>query len=204
MNTTPPTAPARSPRSSLIAVVIVVTLAVVSVLWWLGTSGDGPADAGSGQPTDAGLEGIREYEVKSEHVISPVDYEQEPPAGGPHNPLWLNCGVYDEPVPNENAVHSMEHGAVWITYDPALGADDVATLEAATPDTYAILSPYEGLPSAVVISAWGRQLLLDSPEDPRLEAFMSAHRMGGVAPEIGAPCTGSSDGTLPLDAVETM
>ena len=112
--------------------------------------------------------------------------------------------MYDKPIRSENAVHSMEHGAAWITYDPALGEDDVALLEEGTPSTYAILSPFEGLPSPVVVSAWGRQLVLDSPDDPRLQTFLEEFRMGGVAPEIGAPCDGASDGTLPLDAVESM
>ncbi|HET9972943.1 MAG TPA: DUF3105 domain-containing protein [Streptosporangiaceae bacterium] len=32
----------------------------------------------------------------------------------------MNCGIYDQPVPNERAVHNMEHGAIWITYQPSL------------------------------------------------------------------------------------
>ena len=148
--------------------------------------------------------GVEKFDVKSDHVITEVNYKQTPPVGGPHNPLWLNCGVYDEPVFSENAVHSMEHGAVWITYDPTLDDAEVAQLEAATPSTYAILSPFEGLPAPVVVSAWGRQLVLESADDRRLEEFISDHRMGGVAPEVGAACDGASDGTLPLDAVENM
>ena len=52
------------------------------------------------------------------HTKEPVDYPQTPPVGGPHNPIWQNCGFYSKPVRNEHAVHSMEHGAVWITYSP--------------------------------------------------------------------------------------
>ena len=135
----------------------------------------------------------------SDHVTTAVSYEQQPPAGGEHNPVWLNCGVYADAVPNENAVHSMEHGAVWITYSPDLSTDDVDQLRAVTPDTYAMLSPYPGLDSPVVISAWGKQLRLDDVDDRRLEAFIREYRLGQQAPEPGAACSGGSDGSLPLD-----
>jgi hypothetical protein len=57
------------------------------------------------------------------HTTEDVVYPQDPPAGGAHAPIWLECGVYDEPVREENAVHDLEHGSVWITHDPELGAD---------------------------------------------------------------------------------
>lgn len=52
-----------------------------------------------------------------------------PPAGGEHFNIWQNCGIYAEPIESGNAVHSMEHGALWITYSPDLPSDQVATLE---------------------------------------------------------------------------
>jgi hypothetical protein len=57
-----------------------------------------------------------------------VDYPQSPPVGGPHNPIWQNCGFYSKPVRDEYAVHSMEHGAVWITYSPTFLVHDQETL----------------------------------------------------------------------------
>ena len=129
------------------------------------------------------------------HTTDPVAYKESPPVGGEHNPVWLNCGVYDTPVPKENAVHSMEHGAVWITYKPDLPAADIAKLKEITPDTYAVLSPFEGLTSPVVISAWGKQLALTGVNDNRLEAFIKEYRQGPQTPEPNALCTGGTDGT---------
>ena len=118
-----------------------------------------------------------------------IDYEQVPPIGGPHDPEWLACGAYDEPLRDENAVHDLEHGTVWITYDPALAEEDVAALEAMLPDD-GILSPYPGLPAPVVITVWGAQLRLDPRRRPAAAAFLDEYGDGGTAPEALASCEG--------------
>ena len=141
------------------------------------------------------LDAVRTYDVTANHVTTEVEYEQTPPVGGDHNPVWLNCGVYDEPVPNELAVHSLEHGAVWITHSPDLPAAEVEQLVDSVPDDYVVVSPFEGLPSPVVASAWGHQLELDGVDDPRLTEFIREYRQGPQTPEPGAACTGGSDGT---------
>lgn len=141
------------------------------------------------------LDAVQTYTVEQGHVKTPVTYAQAPPAGGAHAPVWLNCGTYSKPVRNENAVHSMEHGAVWITYRPDLPPAQIAQLSQATPATYAVLSPYPGLPAPVVASAWGKQLTLTGPDDPRLAVFIRAYRQGPQTLEAGAACTGGTDGT---------
>ncbi|MFN2346302.1 MAG: DUF3105 domain-containing protein [Dermatophilaceae bacterium] len=146
------------------------------------------------QASRPSLEAVQSFTVEAAHVETPVSYPQGPPVGGEHSPVWLNCGIYDQPVPNENAVHSLEHGAVWVTYRPDLSPAQVAQLRDALPDTYAILSPYPDLTSPVVASAWGKQLALTGPDDPRLDAFIGAYRQGPQTPEPGALCTGGTDG----------
>ncbi len=138
-------------------------------------------------------EEVRTYDVgpAGQHTQADVAYEQSPPAGGEHNDVWQNCGYYAEPVRDENAVHSLEHGAVWITYSPDLSEDEVERLrDIAESQTYVLVSPYEGLPTPVVASAWGKQLSLQSAEDPDLERFIGAYRQGPQTPEPGAVCTG--------------
>ncbi|KGN40985.1 hypothetical protein N801_09895 [Knoellia aerolata DSM 18566] len=140
------------------------------------------------------LGAVQTFTPEAGHTEKPVTYEQSPPAGGEHAPVWLNCGMYDAPVVDENAVHSMEHGAVWITYSPDLPAAQVEKLRESVPDTYMVLSPYEGLPSPLVASAWGKQLHLSGADDARLTEFVREFRQGKQAPEPGAPCTGGVDG----------
>lgn len=143
----------------------------------------------------AEIEGVETFENASEHVEGVVDYEQTPPAGGQHNPAWLNCGIYEEPVPNENAVHSLEHGAIWVTYDPeALSDEELETLRAQLPSTYVILSPFEGLPSPIVLSGWNSQLQLDEADDPRIAEYFEEYWQSQNVPEPGALCTGAIDG----------
>ena len=126
-----------------------------------------------------------------DHVAGKVNYAQTPPTGGDHSVDLQNCGFYPEPVGAENAVHSLEHGAVWITRDPNLPAAQLDTLRAlAKKNNYLLVSPREGLSSPVVASAWGIQLKLDSADDARLPVFLRAYLNGPQTPEPGASCAG--------------
>lgn len=141
------------------------------------------------------IEGVETFENASEHVEGVVDYEQTPPAGGQHNPAWLNCGIYEEPVPNENAVHSLEHGAIWVTYDAeALSDEELETLKGQLPSTYVILSPFDGVPSPIVLSGWNSQLQVEEADDPRIAEFLEEYWQSQNVPEPGALCTGAIDG----------
>jgi hypothetical protein len=114
-----------------------------------------------------------------------------PPSGGDHEPVWQNCGVYREPIGTFNAVHALEHGAVWIAYRPDLAADQVATLEQLLQGkSYTLLSPVPHLASPIVLTAWGVQLELDDADDARAEVFLHKYVQGAQTPEPGAPCSG--------------
>lgn len=146
------------------------------------------------------IDGVEMFEgLTAVHVTDTVDYEAEygmlPPAGGDHAAAWLTCGVYDQPQPNENAVHALEHGAVWVTYDPdAVDDATLSNLLTKLPKTYVVVSPFPGLPSPIVASAWGAQLQLESPDDSRLGAFLSMYWKSPAAPEPGAACSGAFTG----------
>jgi hypothetical protein len=132
--------------------------------------------------------------LEQTHVDTPVAYPQTPPVGGPHNPQWQTCAFYDKPVVVERGVHSMEHGAVWITYAADLPADQIEVLKALQASGREVLvSPFEGLPTPVVASAWGKQLQLQSATDERLAAFVAMFDDGPQTPELDTPCAGGSD-----------
>jgi hypothetical protein len=186
----------RNRRIGIIAAAVGAAAVLALVIVFVVTSSVPKPDA-----ADIRVKGVQTFKgLTNVHVDpKPVDYEKDygmnPPAGGNHFGAWLNCGVYSEPQQNENAVHALEHGAVWITYDPeALDEADVQTLRDAMPRTYSILSPYPDLPAPVVASGWGVQLQLDGADDPRLADFITKYRLADSVPERGAPCTGALDG----------
>lgn len=121
-----------------------------------------------------------------------------PPVGGVHHNLFQNCGIYSSPIESEKAVHSLEHGAVWITYEPGLPAADIVYLQEKVRDQeYVILSPYPGQRSPVVLTAWGAQLLIDSGRDERVGQFLARYILGPATPERGASCMGGFGTPIP-------
>jgi hypothetical protein len=113
-----------------------------------------------------------------------------PPTGGVHHPSWQNCGIYTEPVGAEYVVHSLEHGAIWVTYHPDLPAEQIAALQdSVRRTTYVILSPYPEQSSPVVATAWDIQLAVDSADDERIQQFINKYRRTR-GPEAGASCEG--------------
>ena len=130
-----------------------------------------------------------------------VAYNRYPPVGGPHDGTWANCNgiVYATPVRTENMVHTLEHGAVWITYNPdtiAAGDLDVLTgLVKSQPFTS--LTPYPGLDSPISLQAWAHQLKVNSASDERVQQFITALRQNRwVYPEAGATCQQPSFDTV--------
>lgn len=112
-----------------------------------------------------------------------------PPVGGTHSGVWQNCGIYDEPIEAKHAVHSMEHGAVWIAYHPDLPAGEVSRLrDVVEGNSFVLLSPFEALNSPVVLTAWGIQLEVDDAGDDNITTFIDRYERGPQTPEPGAIC----------------
>jgi hypothetical protein len=152
------------------------------------------------RPSSADTSSIKGVVVKDglsrNHTTSSVNYDGNPPMGGDHDPVWQNCDgrVYDRPLRNENAVHSLEHGAVWITYRPGLPAAQLDALKAKVERTdYTFLSPYPSLDAPIALTAWGHQLRLQDAGDARVDRFLRAFVKGPQTPEPGAACDGAKD-----------
>jgi hypothetical protein len=143
-----------------------------------------------------------------EHQAGSLKYAQSPPVAGNHNGVWQNCmgDVYDAPIPNEHAVHSLEHGAVWVTYKPDLPKDQVKLLaDRVKGKEKLFMSPYTGLDKNVSLQAWGYQLKVDNANDPRIDDFIKALRVNASLEGSTALCSGgnSTTGTKPQDSAQS-
>ncbi len=179
-----------APSARLLGWVAAVVLSLVLAGCGDGDGGD-DGDAGGAGGGGSAPSGVQTYgELSQDHLATPVDYPQNPPVGGDHSPDPQTCGAYGQPIPNERGVHSMEHGAVWITHRPDLPGPQVSRLRSLARQSHVLVSPYPGLPAPVVASAWGRQVQLESADDPRLQQFLTQFRQGPQTPEPGASCDG--------------
>lgn len=172
-------------RMSMTWVWIAAAAAGVALLAWLGVRN---------LRQTADIAGIQYFSgLTAEHTTGSVTYAQNPPVGGDHSSTLLNCGIYDQTVANENAVHSLEHGAVWVTYQPDLPRAAVDKLrQMVRGHSHLLLSPYPNLPAPVIASAWGMQLQLPGADDPRLARFLKKYEQGPQTPERGAECWGGT------------
>jgi hypothetical protein len=131
------------------------------------------------------------------HVAGPVGYPGQadtPPIGGNHNQTPQSCQVYTAAVANEHAVHSLEHGAVWVTYNPTkVSAAEIATLKGLVDGNPSrLLSPYPGLKSPISLQAWGEQVFVDKPSDSRVNRFLDLFTKGPQDLEPAGTCVGTT------------
>ncbi|WP_051400188.1 DUF3105 domain-containing protein [Haloechinothrix halophila] len=206
------------PWGTLIAVVAIVALAAVVFGYYIIESAPKREQeareeaAASFQPSaqnpdpSKDIEGVEITEIKAAGHVKRnqrVAYDVEPPMGGPHEDVWADCNgtVYPEGVRTENMVHTMEHGAVWITYNPdKLDSEAVDLLKLRVENKpYTVMSPYPGMDSPISLQAWGHQLKVDSAEDERIDQFIAALRRNpNVAPEPQGGCS-SQPGMFDVD-----
>ncbi|WP_300007675.1 DUF3105 domain-containing protein [Pseudonocardia sp.] len=154
------------------------------------------------------IDGVRIENVENAQHVGPgqrVAYTAAPPFGGNHDQAWAACNgvVYPEPVRSENLVHSLEHGAVWIAYDPdRVDAGTVDALAARVEgNPYLVLSPYPGMEQPISLQSWGHQLAVDDAADPRIDRFVTALRINpNTHPEFGASCDEVGRGYFDQDA----
>ncbi len=181
-----------------VSTVIVVGLVVGGVVLVRSQSDDSSDTAASdgktsGQFTD-GADGVRTWKgtLSRNHVTKKVAYPVEPPVGGDHNQVWMNCDgdVYTKALDNENAVHSLEHGAVWVTYTDKAAKADVDKLAAKVRKTpYSLMSPDDKQKDPIMLTAWGHQRTVTGADDPNVDKFFEKFVQGEQTPEPGAACT---------------
>jgi len=180
------------------SVVVVVGLVVGTVVLVRSQSDDGGSTAadstGKGHFV-TGSDGVKTWKgtLGRTHVTKTVKYPTEPPVGGDHNQVWMNCNgdVFTKELDNMNAVHSLEHGSVWVTYTSKASKADVAALAAKVKKTpYTLMSPDDQQKDPIMLTAWGHQRTVTGADDPNVGKFFEKFVQGEQTPEPGAACTG--------------
>lgn len=195
----------------------VVALAIITVGAW-------PAISERFQPTwqerAAAIPGILNYMDPESEVYDPIysqqathpsgvlEYPVSPPVGGNHNGRWQNCmgDVYPGEIAKEHAVHSLEHGAVWVTYRPDLPQDQVDKLASKVDGReFTMMSQFPDLDSPISLQAWGYQLKVDNADDPRIDDFIDALRRNATQePTAGCSSGITATSSTPFDFGDGM
>lgn len=192
---------ARERRNRLLTIgasVAIVTALVVGGVVLVRSQDDGgstTADSSNPGHWTTGKDGVKTWSSKlsQTHVTKTVKYPMTPPAGGDHDARWMNCNgdVYTKELNNMNAVHSLEHGSVWVTYTSKAKKADVEALAAKVKQTpYTLMSPYESQAAPIMLTAWGHQRTVTSASDPNVATFFETYVQGEQTPEKGATCSG--------------
>ncbi|WP_328746771.1 DUF3105 domain-containing protein [Streptomyces sp. NBC_00285] len=179
------------------SVVVVAALVTGAVVLVQSQSDDGTSTAADSKGAGhfvTGSDGVKTWKgtLGRTHVAKTVTYPMEPPVGGDHNQVWMNCNgdVYAKALNNMNAVHSLEHGAVWVTYTSKAPKADVAALAAKVKKTpYTLMSPDDKQKDPIMLSAWGHQRTVTGADDPNVDKFFEKFVQGQQTPEPGAACT---------------
>ena len=209
------------PRGVAVRCVFRLTLLAVFAAWGAaGCSDDSPVTSGptnvvSEQPVAGSACGAveREYTLaEPKHVENcrPIEYGSNPPSSGTHYGTWAAFRNYDTPIERGFAVHSMEHGAVVLSYHCDDCDEEVAAVRAlieelgpdplccsgtscANPVSRLILMPDPELDTRFAAASWGFTLRAGCFEPEVFRAFVNAHR--GRGPE--AVCADGVDVTDP-------
>ncbi len=126
-------------------------------------------------------------QVSGGHVPqgTPVQYSTNPPAGGQHYDTTAHAGFYDTSnLPADgNLVHSLEHGAVILWYNPKkLSNDQINKLKAIFNQTSGkgIMVPRSSMDALVGLSSWGQVLKLNSIDEKQIKAFFGTNMYRGT------------------------
>lgn len=127
-------------------------------------------------------QGQTHIEIRATHPA----YNSNPPTSGPHYVKPADWGVYETELPDEQLVHNLEHGGIWISYT-GINPETKRAIENFAkkhPDKI-IVTPRTKNDSAIELASWTRLLKLDAFDETAAAAFVNANK--NQSPEPYAP-----------------
>jgi len=152
-----------------------VIIAVVGGFYWLSLLSKKAEKSQSGEAVP--IQGREHITVGAVHP----EYNSNPPTSGWHYAESANWGFNDKELPDEQLIHNLEHGGIWISYSEKLDGKSVDLLEKFVDgySTKVILTPRVKNDSPIVVAAWNRLLKLDSFDEQKITEFIKAYKDKG-------------------------
>ncbi|MFB6212733.1 MAG: DUF3105 domain-containing protein [Candidatus Magasanikbacteria bacterium] len=136
-----------------------------------------PSGGGSG----LSLQGKKVSIMNRKHIDKGVNfknYNSNPPTSGPHWTNQAGWGVYSKPLPDEQLVHNLEHGGIWISYKPKKVSSSTLDQMKNLAQKYTnavILTPRSKNDSPIAVASWGRLMKLKKFQRKKVEKFIKAN-----------------------------
>ena len=83
-----------------------------------------------------------------------VAYNSNPPTSGQHYGTPARPGFREKDILDGNLIHSLEHGLVWVSYHPRIGAEAKKLREVTGPLT--VVVQREANDTDIALASWGR------------------------------------------------
>jgi hypothetical protein len=162
-------------KFKLLFVYLGILIAVIGFGYWLFTSS---------AKQEANMPGQFFESQGQEHIAQGatehLPYSSNPPTSGPHWPQPAEWGIYKATQPDEQLVHNLEHGGIWISYKPEMDADTVAKLEDFTRRyPLIVVEPRPANTSPISLAAWTRLQHLESYDERAILEFIEAYHNKG-------------------------
>jgi hypothetical protein len=134
----------------------------------------------------------------NDHTETDVAYDTNPPLSGAHSQRAVGCGVYSDPIQDENQVHTLEHGAVGLLYQPTLEESQIEIIEGIVQerDSHVFSAPDDDMKTPVAVTAWGNMMKLEEVDRAAIAEFIDFFAENADAPEGSQPCPTSEDSSF--------
>lgn len=120
------------------------------------------------------IQGREHISVGSSHE----EYNSNPPTSGSHYAQPTDWGVYQDELKDENVIHSLEHGGIWISYQPSIDEETKEKLEAIGKkySGSVVVSPRTANDSPIALASWGRLEKLMTFDETRIVEFIKRNK----------------------------
>lgn len=160
----------------IISVIVIAVLGLGIVLFLQDAKNNKQAENDSSLPQQGQAYdnlGQEHIEIGAQHK----PYNSNPPTSGPHYVQPANWGIYDKELPDEQLVHNLEHGGIWISYKDL----DQATIEQLqliqkSNSGSVVVTPRAADDTKITIASWTRLEKLDGYDEQKILDFIAANK----------------------------